>query len=77
MGFCPMWATGSTSKMENFPVLDGVECLTIVADNDPNEAGIKAASTAYWRWKDAGREVHIRQSKELGDLNDVIMRRAQ
>ena len=34
MGFCPMWASGSTSTMEDFPVLAGVECLTIIADND-------------------------------------------
>ena len=75
--FCPLWATGSTVTMENFPVLAGIECLTILADNDPNEAGVEAASTAYWRWKDAGREVHIRQPNELGDINDVIMRRAR
>jgi hypothetical protein len=75
--FIPLWATGSTVTMEKFPVLDGIECLTILADNDENEAGIDAASTAYWRWKDAGREVHIRQPSEPGDINDVIMRRAQ
>ena len=77
MDFCPMWATGSTAAMAAFPALGGIECLTIIADNDPNEAGIEAASTAYWRWKDAGREVHIRQPNELGDINDVIMRRAR
>jgi hypothetical protein len=77
MDFCPLWATGSTVTMEKFPVLAGIECLTILADNDENEAGIDAASTAYWRWKDAGREVHIRQPREPGDINDVTMRRAQ
>ena len=48
MGFVPMWAFGSTTTMEDFPVLAGVECLTIVGDNDrktPDEiaAGDKAA----------------------------------
>ena len=74
MNFCPMWACGSTTTMEDFPVLGGVECLTIVADNDENEASVEAASAAYWRWKDAGREVHIQQPKQRGDLNDVVRR---
>jgi hypothetical protein len=73
MNFCPMWAAGSTTQLAKFPVLNGIECLMILADNDKNEASIDAASTAYWRWKDAGREVHIRQPKERGDLNDVIV----
>ena len=34
MGFCPMWAIGSTVADGSFPVLAGIECLTIVADND-------------------------------------------
>ena len=76
MNFLPMWAAGSTSQLKDFPVLAGVECLTIIADNDENEASVDAASTAYWRWKDAGRTVRIRQPKERGDLNDV-MRRAK
>ena len=74
MNFCPMWAAGSTSQLADFPVLAGIECLTILADNDENEASVDAASTAYWRWKDAGRDVRIRQPKERGDLNDIIRR---
>jgi hypothetical protein len=77
MNFCPMWAAGSTTQLAKFPVLPGVECLTILADNDDNEASVDAASTAYWRWKDAGRDVRIRQPKERGDLNDVIKRGAK
>ena len=76
MNFVPMWAAGSTSQLKDFPVLAGVECLTILADNDENEASVDAASAVYWRWKDAGRTVHIRQPKERGDLNE-IMRRAR
>jgi Toprim domain len=74
MNFLRMWAAGSTSQMKDFPVLAGVECLTILADNDENEASVKAASAAYWRWKDAGRDVRIRQPKERGDLNDIRRR---
>jgi hypothetical protein len=74
MKYCPMWAAGSTTQLAKFPVLASVECLTILADNDENEASVDAASITYWRWKDAGRTVRIRQPKERGDLNDVIRR---
>jgi hypothetical protein len=70
-GFLPMWATGSTVQMEDFPVLDGVECLTIFADHDVNRAGEKAATKAAQRWRAAGREVRIFESLEPGDVNDI------
>jgi hypothetical protein len=81
MGFCPMWAFGSTATMEAFPVLAGVECLTIIADNDrktPNEiaAGDKAARHVCRRWAAAGREAVIKTPKRPGeDANDILQRR--
>jgi hypothetical protein len=38
-----MWAMGSTISMEKFPVLDGIECLTIIADNDVEDVAGKEA----------------------------------
>jgi putative DNA primase/helicase len=79
--FIPMWAAGSTSTLAAFPVLNGVEHLTIVADNDrktPDEvaAGEEAAREVYRRWKAAGREAEIVMSKTPGeDANDVLRRR--
>ena len=81
MGFCPMWAFGSTTTMEDFPVLAGVECLTIIADNDrktPGEiaGGDKAARAACQRWADAGRRAVKKTPKILGeDANDILRRR--
>ena len=83
MGFCPMWAFGSTATMGDFPVLPGIECFTIVADNDrktPDEiaAGDKAARKVCQRWADAGREAMMKIPKKLGeDANDIIKRRAR
>ena len=83
MGFCPMWAFGSTTTMEDFPVLAGIECFTIVADNDrktPDEiaAGDKAARKVCQRWADAGREAVMKTPKRPGeDANDIIKRRAR
>jgi putative DNA primase/helicase len=71
-GFCPMWATGSTSQMAALPVLDGIECLTVVADND--DAGLKAARETCQRWADAGREARVQTLIEPGDINDAVRR---
>jgi Toprim domain/CHC2 zinc finger len=76
VGFVPMWAFGSSTTMEDFPVLAGVECLTIIADNDENGAGEKAATKAGRRWRAAGREVHVFGSREPGDINDIVRRTA-
>ena len=38
----PTWACLDKGNLKKFPVLEGIECLTILADND--EAGLKAAN---------------------------------
>jgi putative DNA primase/helicase len=72
-GFRPLWATGSTSLMRTFPVLDVIEWLTIFVDHDPNGAGEEAARATEARWRAAGREVRLRQPNEFGDFNDAVM----
>ena len=76
MDFRPMWATGSAGTMAKFPVLDGIECLTIFADNDSEkqiQAG-KQRSRAAQRWRAARREVLVFEPLEPGDLNDIVRR---
>jgi hypothetical protein len=76
----PAWATGSAGNMACFPVLAGIECLTLLVDNDfpdthgkrrgQHDAGVCAA-----RWQAAGREVLRLMSERAGeDLNDCVMR---
>jgi hypothetical protein len=83
MGFCPMWATGSAATMAKFPILDGVECLTVIADNDVEdaagkEAGQQAAREVCQRWADAGRQAAMKIPKRPGeDANDILKRRAR
>lgn len=72
LGFRPLWATGSTALMAKFPVLAGIECLSIFADHDRNGAGQCAASEAANRWLAAGRETHVYQRETTGDLNDAF-----
>ena len=71
-GFRPCWSTGSTALMAKFPVLAGIECLTVVADHDLNGAGLRAASEAADRWQTAGRETHVFQRETPGDFNDAF-----
>ena len=56
-GFSPVWATAGTGGMAKFPVLGGIEALTIFRDR--GEAGLAAAEQCAARWRDAGREVVI------------------
>ena len=64
-GFRPLWATYSAEAMARFPVLPGIEALTVLADHD--QAGLIAAQTCAERWVAAGREVLIRWPDGLGD----------
>lgn len=65
-GFAPIWACLSAGTMTAFPVLDGVECLTVFADNDASGTGLVAARACADRWHAAGREALIHIPVETG-----------
>jgi hypothetical protein len=68
----PMWAAGSAGNLETFPVLPGIEALTILVDNDVSGRGQEAAKRCADRWQRAGREVILRTPKQVGaDFNDL------
>jgi putative DNA primase/helicase len=68
-GFTPVWACIDAGNLANFPMLAGVEALTIVADHD--RAGVRAAEECAARWLEAGREVRVWASEVEGqDFND-------
>ena len=70
-GFAPIWATVDAGNLRSFPVLAGIEALSIFADHDP--AGIDAAKHCAHRWSDAGRETRIQfpltDGFDFADLN--------
>jgi hypothetical protein len=72
-GCAPVWACGSAGTLARFPVLAGIECLTIDADAD--ETGINAARKAAARWRGAGRDVVI-SAPATGDWADMMQRRS-
>jgi hypothetical protein len=76
-GLRPAWALGSAGTLKTFPVLSGVECLSIVVDHDlpdknGRQAGQEAALECSQRWTAAGREVRRlvprRQGSDMADL---------
>jgi hypothetical protein len=75
----PAWAAGGAGNVKKFPVLPGVEALTLLVDNDlPDQhdrrAGQEAAAKCAGRWSAAGREVIRLTPKALGaDFNDVVL----
>lgn len=60
LGFKPVWATMSAGGIKRFPVLAGVDALTIIADGDDNGHSVNAARACARRWLKAGREVRIK-----------------
>jgi hypothetical protein len=74
-GWCPVWVTAGAPGMEKFPVLSGIEALTVFADNDANGAGQKAAAKTIDRWRRAGCNARGVMPRTIGqDWNDVVMR---
>jgi hypothetical protein len=65
-GWRPVWAIGSAGAIEHFPVLAGVEHLTIFADHDETQTGARAAWQCAKRWRDAGQMVEIKMPKAPG-----------
>jgi putative DNA primase/helicase len=73
----PAWAVGDKGHLGNFPVLAGIEALTILVDNDERRTGQRAARQCVHRWTAAGREVTELIPEHLGcDFNDIVRERA-
>ena len=68
-GWRPVWACLSAGGIERFPPLDGIEHLTVFADND--EAGLRAARLCAGYWRASGRRAAVRAPAAAGeDFND-------
>ena len=68
LGLRPVWALGSKDQIAKFPVLNGVESLTILAEPDADAKVMECAE----RWHAAGREVLINRPIAGKDLNDAL-----
>ena len=72
LGLRPTWALGSAGAIAAFPILAGVECLTLLGENDL--ASENAVRTCGERWHEANRIVLINRPLKVKDLNDAIRR---
>lgn len=71
-GWSPVWATCSAGGVAKFPVLPGIEALTIFADMDDKGAGMRAAYECANRWREFGREVAISRPPTGTDWLDAL-----
>jgi putative DNA primase/helicase len=72
LGLMPVWALGTVGAIERFPVLGGIESLTILAE--AGEPSGRAVQACFERWRAAGREVLVLKSTIGSDVNDAIRR---
>lgn len=79
-GFSPCWAALDAGNLAAFPVLDGIEALTIFADADAADkrgrrAGTHAAQQCADRWVEAQREIITRvpTGTAKNDFCDMIV----
>ena len=73
LGFRPTWALGDSGAVAKFPVRTGIECLTILVDNDASGAGQNSARECSARWTGIGCEVFRVVPTATGtDMADVV-----
>jgi hypothetical protein len=66
----PAWAIGSSGGIARFPLVEGVERLTILVDNDP--AGRRDARACARQWAAAGCTATLLTPRQPGaDFNDI------
>lgn len=73
LGIQPTWALGSVGAIADFPVLDGIETLTVLAENDTTGASERACQKVGTRWIAAARAAEKITPKTGTDLADVVM----
>jgi hypothetical protein len=70
-GFRPVWALGSAGAIKEFPLLSGIEGLTILGEVDDGGKNYEATQACSARWIGAGRQVIGVVPVAGDDLNKV------
>ncbi|MGU3536794.1 toprim domain-containing protein [Methylobacterium sp. A54F] len=71
LGILPVWALGSASAMAAFPLLPGIQSLTLLEERDGG-ASNRACTEVGTRWHRAGRVVDVVLPRVGKDINDQI-----
>jgi hypothetical protein len=72
VGFRSVWALGSATAIAAFPVLSGIEAITILGEVGDGGANHRATQACAARWIGAGCEAFAVAPQVGGDLNDVL-----
>jgi putative DNA primase/helicase len=73
LGYAPAWALGDAGELAAFPILAGIQSITILVDHDVSGTGQRAAIRCSSRWVNAGREVFRLVPRKPGaDINDLL-----
>ena len=70
-GYRPVWAVGSAGGIGRFPVLNGIDALTVLTESNDGGANARAVAEVSARWHDAGREVFTVEPVDGDDINDT------
>jgi hypothetical protein len=70
-GFRPVWVLGSAGAIAAFPVLSGIEAITVLGELDDGGANYRATHVCAERWVRAGKEAYVVVPLIGSDLNDV------
>lgn len=68
-GYRPTWAVGSASGIRKFPLLPGIDAITVLAERNDGGANEGAIAELQERW--AGREVLVIEPLIGDDINDA------
>ena len=72
LNFRPCWSVLSRSGIAKFPILAGIESVTIAVDNDESGDGQRDAAVLAGRLEAAGVRARRAYSKVGKDFNDVL-----
>jgi hypothetical protein len=70
-GFRAVWAVGSAGAIETFPVLAGIDAITVLGEVGDRDANLRAAQACAARCVNAEQDAFIVVPRVGGDLNDV------
>jgi putative DNA primase/helicase len=75
IGYRPIWSVLSTRGVARFPLLPGIDGLTIFGEYDEKQQSMEAIQSCAERWLAAGKEVLTAWPMAGNDLNDELRRR--
>jgi hypothetical protein len=72
--YAPAWALGPATAIGTFPVLAGIEALTILGETDDDGANERASAACISLWIAAGQEAErVMPPARCSDFNDATM----